>query len=157
MTLKAYLPEYNPLNLTGTVGGSISATQFSGYVNELFYHVNTAPTGSDSGSYQYRKIFIKNEDTSIYYGTKAWLASVEHADQITIQLASGLDTTTAATIAPVNVTGEWLSPSSYSDGILLGDLTVNSSTGLWIRQYLSGISEEDPYATFRLRVGGYKA
>lgn len=157
MSLTAYLPEYNPRNLTGTVGGAISSTQFSGYVNELFYHVSAAPSGSESGSYQYRKLYIKNTDSDIYYGTKVWLSSVEHVDQISLYLASGLDTTTAATVAPSGLTGSWLSPSNYSDGIAMGDLRVGGYTGVWIRQYLSGISEEDPYATFRLRVGGYKA
>lgn len=155
MNFLAYLPEYNPSNLTGTVGGSISATQFSGYVNELFYHVSTPPSGAESGFFQYRKLYLKNVSSSNFLDCRVWLDSVEHPEQIKIQLASGLDTSSTPITAP-NITGTWESPSNYSEGISLGNLTINNYTGIWIRQYLSGISEEDPYATFRLSCGGYQ-
>lgn len=155
MNFTAYLPEYNPSNLTGTVGGTISSTQFSGYVNELFYHVSTPPSGAESGFFQYRKLYIKNVSAFNYIGCRVWVDSVEHPEQIKIQLASGLDTTTNPITAPT-LSGTWESPSNYAEGISLGTLNINNSTGIWIRQELSGISEEDPYATFRLSCGGYK-
>lgn len=154
MTFQVYKPEYNPMNLTGQVGGDIGAEVFSGYIGELFYHVTTPPSGVSTTEYQYRKVHIKNTYTSTSEYTRVWLDAVEHPDQIAICPASGLDDSTSTpTGEPLGVTG-WRSPSNYSEGISLGTMTTNSYTGVWVRQALSGITSPDPYATFRLYVGG---
>jgi hypothetical protein len=154
MTYKLYKSEYNPSNLTGQVGGYISSQELSGYVNELFQSVTSPPSGIDTTAYQYRKVFIKNEYTSTSTNTRVWIDAVEHPEQISLARSTGLgDTHTSSTGESIGISG-WSSPSNYAEGVSIGTLTSNASTGLWIRQALSGISSPDPYATFRIYVGG---
>lgn len=148
-----YHPQSSPQNLTGQVGGAISSVIFSGYLNELFFHVAAPPSGIDP-VYQYRKLFIKNEFLASSTETRIWIDAIDHSDQISIGFTSGSNnlTITNPSTEPTGVT--WSEPTTYADGILIGTLTVSSSTGLWLRQTLSNIVEEDPFATFRLYVGG---
>jgi hypothetical protein len=151
---KFYLPQFNPDNLTGQVGGVTSAVPVSGYLGELFVHVSAPPSGTQVGATQYRKVFLKNEFTAQSTITRIWLDAVEHLGQISVALEDSVgDTSTDPVTEPTNVTG-WVSPTNYSEGLEIGTLAANNSTGLWIRQTLSGISIADPYATVRLYGGG---
>ena len=154
MTYTIYKSEYNPSNLTGQVGGSIGSEILSGYINELFQHVASPPSGLSTTSYQYRKVFIKNTYASTSTNTRVWLDAIEHPDQISLSKATGAsDLSTSSTGAPVGAYS-WMSPSNYAEGVSLGTLTSNAHSGVWIRQALSGVSTPDPYATFRLYIGG---
>lgn len=149
-----YKSEYNPSNLTGMVGGNISSAELSGYLGELFYTVSAPPSGTTSTAYQYRKVFIKSTYESNATETKVWLDAVEHSEQISICLCSGLaDYSSTPTGQPPSITG-WTVPTTYANGLSLGTMAPNSYTGVWIRQSLSGIVNADPYATFRFYVGG---
>lgn len=149
-----YHSEYNPRNLTGTVGGGIGSSQLSGYLGELFYHIEVPPSGTDTASNQYRKVFIKNTYPNSSAYTRVWIDAVEHQGQISIAKSSGLsDFSSTPTGTPVGVSG-WTSPTNYAEGINLGTIYSNTYTGIWIKQTLSGICVEDAYATFRLVVGG---
>lgn len=151
---KLYKPEYNPNALTGTVGGNIGSQILSGYVGELFYHVSSPPSGVNDTVYQYRKVFIKNNYSKSSTFTRVWIDSIEHEEQISIATSSSLsDTASSPTGTPAGVSN-WVSPSSFAEGLNLGTIPSNTYTGIWIRQSLSGISNPDPYATFRLYVGG---
>lgn len=149
---KFFMPTYNPTGLDGTVGGAITSTQLSGYIGEILATVSSAPSGATTGAYQYRKIFVKNQYSTTSMETKIWLDAVEHSEQIAIGLASGNDTTSTPLTEPG--IDSWATPTNWSEGLYVGTLTANSSTGIWIRQHLSGISVGDPYATFRVYVGG---
>ena len=149
---KFYLPEYNSAYLTGQIGGDITATLYTGYIGELLATITNAPTGNVSGIYQYRKLFIKNEYSSTTTSTRVWIDSVEHSGQVSIALASGIDYISNSDEAPT-ISG-WSTATNWSDGIEIGTMPSNSYTGIWIREYLSGISQSDPYATFRIGVGG---
>lgn len=148
-----YKPQYNPQNLTGVVGGAITSVAFSGYLNELFYHVAAPPSGA-SGFFQYRKLYIKNEFLTSSTETRVWIDAIDHSEQVYISLSSGInDTISTPSIEPSGII-EWLTPTDYAEGLELGTLNINSYTGIWLKQTLSGIQEEDPFATFRLYVGG---
>jgi hypothetical protein len=148
-----YESSQNPTGLTGTVGGTATTTPLSGYLGEVFTHVTAPPSGTQTG-FQYRKVFVKNEYSADSTLTRVWLDAVEHPDQITLDLeATAGDTSLTPTGEPASVTG-WSAPGNYAEGISLGTLSANTSTGLWIRQALSNITHRDPYATFRLYVGG---
>ena len=154
MTFKIYKPEYNPRDLTGQVGGDIGSEILSGYINELFQHISSPPSGVDTTSYQYRKVFVKNTFTSTATNTRVWVDAVEHVDQISIAQSIALDdSSTSSTGEPAGISG-WTSPSNYAEGKSLGTLTSNAYTGIWIRQALTDVSLPDPYATFRIYVGG---
>lgn len=151
-----YQPENNPSNLTGQVGGDISPNLVSGYLNELFYHID-APVYGTTGSYQYRKVFVKNTYTSTSTYTRVWIEAIEHEDQIYLANCTGLVDSTPTPITPPSGVSGWISPSNYTEGLYIGTLTPNSYTGFWMQQYLSGVNAPDPYATFRLRIGGIVA
>lgn len=152
-----YHPQSNPRNLTGQVGGAISSTLFSGYLNELFYHIAAPPSGLDP-TYQYRKLFVKNEFLASSTDTRVWIDAIDHVDQISISFITGSNNATIATPStePAGVV-EWVSPTTYADGLEIGTLNINASTGIWLRETLSNIVEEDPFASFRLYVGGIVA
>jgi len=148
-----YKSTYNPIGLTGIVGGAITSTTLSGYLNELFAHVTSPPSGTVP-TYQYRKIYITNdfETTSTY--TRVWLEDQDHVGQIYLALdSSDSSTTTSPTGAPAGISG-WDNPSNYVEGLELGTLAAGSHTGIWLKQELSNIIEEDPFATCSICVGG---
>lgn len=148
-----YKSTYNPVGLSGTVGGAISSVPLSGYLNELFAHVDAPPSGIEP-VYQYRKIHIVNEFVTTSTYTKVWLDEVDHTDQLSIALEpSGSSQSSSPTTAPSGIS-TWYSPSNYVEGISIGTLVSSAHTGLWIRQTLTGIVEEDPFATCRICVGG---
>ena len=155
MAYAFYLPENNPTNLTGLVGGDISlASPLSGYLGELFAHVDAPPSGHTSGFMQWRKVYVRNEYTVESTETRIWLESAEHSGQVHFAVETGLGSTSASpTGSPTGISG-WNNPEDYNSAWTLGTIAVNSYSGIWVRQTLSGIIESDPYATFRLRVGG---
>lgn len=154
MTYRVYKSEYNPSNLTGQVGGDISSQILSGYINELFQHVSSPPSGISTTAYQYRKVFIKNTYSNVSTNTRVWFDAVEHETQIALANSTGMtDIGSSSTGQPIGISG-WTSPSNYAEGVSIGTLSPNAYTGVWIRQALSGVSSPDPYATFRLYIGG---
>lgn len=150
---KIYKSLYNPSNLTGQVGGNISSSELSGYLGELFYHVSAPPSGLDDVFNQYRKVFFKNTYDRTATEVRVWIDAAEHLDQLSIANSTGLSDTLITATGTSELTG-WRSPTTYTDGVILGTLPVNAYTGVWIRQSLSGISSPDPYSTFRIYVGG---
>lgn len=149
---KLYIPEHNPNNVTGQVGGAISETLVSGYVDEVFPHVAAPPSGQTDPFIQYRKVFIKNEYESDSSNTRIWVEGAEHLDQIEVGLGTSSDVIVNGTTAPS--VSLWRSPTSYSNGLEIGALSKNSSVGVWLKQSLSGVINPDPYVSFRLYVGG---
>lgn len=148
-----FKPEYNPNNLTGQIGGNISPTVLSGYLGELFVHDDAPPSGTDLNTYQYRKVFIKNSYGSTSLSTRVWVDALEHNEQIALATGGALANTTTGAVEPAGVTN-WSYASNYIEGLNLGTIANNGYTGIWIRQELTNITTPDPYATFRLVVGG---
>lgn len=143
----------NPTGLTSTIGGTISTSLVQGTLGELFSYVNAPPSGTDLSQNQYRKIHIKNSSAVTLTGVRLWLDAIEHTDQVHmgLEVTGGQDTTNATT-APGSVS--FSQPVTYNTGIFLGTFVAGYHTGVWLRQTLSGIHEPDPYATFRVNVGG---
>lgn len=149
-----YKSSLNPTNTTGEVGGNITSTALSGYLGELFPRVD-APPSEATGSYnQYRKIFVKNEYSTASDYTRIWLDAEQHRGQISLAFQSGESYSVAnGTTEPTGITA-WTNGRNYSEGLEVGTLAANSSTGVWIRQTLSSITEEDPFASVRIYIGG---
>lgn len=154
MTFEFYHTTANPTGLAGTVGGGMTGSLVQGNLNELFSYVEAPPSGSSDIAFQYRKVHIKNAGLVSLTGVKLWLDAVEHTDQIHI----GLENTSGQTVfaptgsAPAGVT--FSQPANYTGGVDASTFIPGYSTGVWIRQGLSGIHEPDPYASARLNVGG---
>jgi|TARA_R110000824_G_scaffold48294_1_gene136520 hypothetical protein len=148
-----YHTSNNPTGLTTTVGGTISTNFLAGNLNELFTYVDAPPSGTDLSTTQYRKIHIKNPSSTTLTGVRMWLDSIEHDDQIAIgiEVTGGQDAPNANTL-PTSVI--FSQPTTYNTGVSLGTLAASFHTGIWLRQTLSGIHEPDPYASFRVNIGG---
>ena len=146
----------NPTGLAGTVGGAITTTGYVGSLGELFVHVDAPPSGTVNPVFQYRKVHLKNISSSVVTGIYVWLDGVEHTGQIHLGIERATNQTisapTGSAQAPAGVS--FSNPFNYSGGTFLGTLTGQESTGIWLRQTLSGIHSPDPYATFILSCGG---
>lgn len=151
---KFYHAQYNPSTLSGTVGGQISSNLLSGYIGELFAHVEAPPYETSVSSYQYRKVFIKNEFDSTSTHTRVWIDSLEHEGQISLALDPTTGSSAPSPLSEPSVVSGWQSPENFSNGLDLGTLPKNTYKSIWIKQSLSGIYTPDPYATFRIYVGG---
>jgi len=151
-----YHTSANPTGLSGSVGGAISSTGIVGTLGELFAYVDSPPSGTTDPVFQYRKVHIKNISANVITGIYTWLDGVEHTGQIDIGVERETDQSitapTGSAQAPTNVT--FSDPYNFSGGTFIGTLTGSESTGIWIRQTLSGIHSPDPYATFILNFGG---
>ena len=156
MAFKFFHSVNNPTGLNATVGGAVDvAASFSGYVNELFAHIVAPLSGISTGSYQYRQLFIRNDNAKVSTNTRLWLDSVEHTGQISIALSQGpTQSISNATGDPPGAIPLWYHPIDYSTGLEIGTMATGDASGVWIRQILSGVVQEDPYATFRIHVGG---
>ena len=152
---KFYKSEYCPSDLTGQVGGNITQYELSGYLGETFAYTVAPPEEYSGAYYQYRKVFVKNTYSSTSTNTRLWLDAEQHPGQIAIAIATGQlsNSITGSSNAPQGVSS-WASPQNYSQGILVGTMTSNSSTGVWLRQKLQNITEPDPYSSLRIYVGG---
>lgn len=149
-----YKSQLNPSNVTGEVGGNISSYVLSGYLNELFPRVDAPPVESTGEYIQYRKIFIKNEYESSSTNTRIWLDAEQHRGQISIASISGASYSITNGLTEPTGISSWTNGRNYAEGLNLGTLSANSSTGVWIRQVLSNITEEDPFASVRIYIGG---
>jgi hypothetical protein len=148
-----YKSTSNPVGLSGTVGGAITTYRLSGYLGELFAPV-TAPPEGISGAFQYRKLHVKNEFSTTSTYTRVWIDQADHVDQISLAIENVSESSSTSPLTAPTGLSVWYSPTNYVDGLEIGTLTANAATGLWLRQELSGVLEEDPFATFRVCVGG---
>jgi hypothetical protein len=154
MSLYFYKPT-NPAqnSLTGHVGSGISTGRFVGTINEIFAHVPAPPSGTDNVFYQYRKVYIKNTYLTTVAGVGAWIEAGEHPEQLDV----GLETTanqfiTSPTGAPTSI--NWIHATGYRSALQIGSLAPSASSGIWIRQTLSGIEQPDGYVAAILYSAG---
>ena len=148
---------HNPTGLASAVGGDITGALLQGNLNELFAYISAPPSGSSAGIEQYRKIHVKNISSFTLTGVRLWLDAVEHSGQIDIGIEELNATQTisdATGAAPTSVL--FGRPIDFNSGTGIGTSSFppNHSTGVWIRQTLTGVDEPDPYASLRLTVGG---
>jgi len=151
---KFFQAQYNPQDLTGTVGGSISTLELSGYLGELFTYTVAPPEEYTGAYYQYRKIFVMNDYESSSSNTRLWLDAQQHPDQISIAVQTGGTPTVANASTEPNGITTWAQPSNFSEGVEIGTMTSSSYTGVWLRQKLSEVTEADPYSSLRIYIGG---
>lgn len=150
-----YKTTYNPTGYTtGVVGGPITSVLVSGYIGELFPTREAPPEGYGNVYTQYRKIHVKNEYQSTSTNTTVWLSSVEHPDQIAIALEYTGNSTINSGVAAPQYIDTWYSPTTYAEGVLIGTLSPNASTGVWIKQTLTGTAKADNFASFSIKIGG---
>lgn len=151
--LNFYKPLYNPTGLTGLCGSSITTGTFNGVINEIFCHVSAPPSGSTNTFYQYRKVYVKNNFLTPITTVGIYVDAIEHPEQIHLGVETGANQMCSSpTGAPTGVT--FSSYTGYQTSLQIGALAAATYTGIWIRQTLSGITQSDPYATFRLYAAG---
>ena len=153
MSFKFFGCTYNPTGLTGTVGGSISSVELSGYLGELFYHQRAYSSDTTGTVIQYRKFYVKNTYSTTSDDTRLWFDAQHVSGQMAVALETGSPLTGNVLDGPSGLSG-WSAPTSYSGGFRLGDIATNGYTGIWMRQTLTQIDESVPYVSLRVYVGG---
>jgi len=89
-----------------------------------------------AGDTEYRKIFVRNENTDLWSAVKAWISSFTPAtnDEISIKLG------TADGVQSVEgVAAGYVSPDSkvHADVLSVGDLAENASKAIWIKRIVA--------------------
>jgi hypothetical protein len=164
-----YEAEFNPTGLSGTVGGGISTTELQPRLGSFFADM-TIPEVTTL--YQFRKFYIKQTEPGTYQDIKVGLVNVEHSDQVTFFLDTGVsgyyDTAINALSYPTGtfITGDGLtnahfsgnySSSIYYTGSVGGETTVSGEYfPVWIRQEIDSTETADSLASFAIQVIGTK-
>jgi len=119
----------------------------SGVEENIFDDVSEAERVS--GDTEYRKIFVKNENTDTWGAVKAWIESFTPAtnDEISIKLG-----TNAGIQSVEGVAAGYVSPDSKSHGDVLniGDLDQNEYQAVWIKRVVSAAGDGYTDNTFTL-------
>lgn len=164
-----YEPQYQPTGLTGLVGGAISSELLDPRLGSFIADM-TVP--DITTLYQFRKLYVKQIEAGTYQDVKVSLANVEHSDQISFFIDSGLsgnyDTATnalaypsgvdlvAGTLSGENFSGNYNTPIYYT-GSVGGATTVSGEYfPVWIRQEIDKNEGNDSLASFIVQVSATK-
>ena len=112
------------------LGGEI----VSGQAQNIFDDVSEAQR--TAGATEYRKIFIRNENTDTWLAVKAWIAQFTPAPNDEISIKPGTD---AGVQSVEGVAAGYVSPSSkvHADALAIGDLAQNEYQAIWIRRVVT--------------------
>ena len=131
MSFRFYKSEFNPTGVTGLVGGSITSTELSGYLGELFAYQYANPVEVTGSVVQYRKVFVKNTYGTVSYDTRLWFDAEHVSGQMEVGLQTGGPGTGEVNVAPSGISG-WAHPENYTGGFKLGTLNNGSSATIWL-------------------------
>ena len=124
----------------GSHGGDIDLANeiTSGADQNIFDDVSNAERVA--GDTEYRKIFVKNENTDTWAAVKLWIESFTPAtnDEVSIKLG-----TNAGVQSVEGVAAGYVSPDSKSHGDVLniGDLAQNAYKAIWIKRIVSAAGD----------------
>lgn len=108
----------------------------------------------NTGSYCYRKVFIRNEGDTLYQ-PRIYLSDEEYVGNVAIalEIVSG-DYAHDSFRIPLSISiDSFVAPHNYSDGLSVSTLSSGDSVGLWIRVDAEGYTE-DPYVGFNIKIEG---
>jgi len=119
----------------------------SGVDENIFDDVSEAERVS--GDTEYRKIFVKNENTDIWAAVKAWIESFTPASNDEIEIKLG---TNAGIQSVEGVAGGYVSPDSktHADVLNIGNLDQNEYQAVWIKRTVSAAGDGYTGNTFTL-------
>lgn len=116
---------------TNSDGGTISDVEVrNNQLNNLFPDVTQDE--ARNGATTYRKVFIKNYGlAATWEDVRVFLGSIDDytADSYAVGLGTADDTDGSAIV--------YSSPTTRNSGVLIGDLAVGQSQGVWIRRIVS--------------------
>jgi len=110
----------------------------SGVEENIFDDVSEAERVS--GDTEYRKIFVKNENTDTWGAVKAWIESFTPATNDEISIALG---TNAGTQSSEGTGLSYKSPDSktHEDVLNIGDLAQNEYQAVWIKRVVDAAGD----------------
>jgi len=132
-----------------THGGDIDTESeiTSGVGENIFDDVSEAERVA--GDTEYRKIYVRNENTDTWAAVKAWIESFTPAENDEIEIKMG---TNAGVQSVEGVAEGYVSPDSkvHANVLSIGDLVQNDYQAVWIKRTVS--AEGDGYTenTFTL-------
>lgn len=142
-----------------SLGGAKSTTQWAGAVkNDLFDNVSSAE--SASGDTEYRAIYVQNDNgTDTLLDARVFISSntTSSDDTLAIAMADEAINATIETIAnegTAPVGPSFSSPTDYSGGLKIGDLTAGQYRGLWVRRVVSAAAGPITDNTATLKIQG---
>ena len=164
-----YEPQYNPTGLVGIVGGQMTTTLLQ---PKLGYFIADMPIPDATTEYQFRKFYVKQTEDGTFQDVKVSLINVEHSDQITFFVDSGVsgdhDSATnpmSTTVYPTGTYGSLISSNFsgnsstpiYYTGSIGGATTVSGEFfPVWIRQEIDSSDTDDKLASFIVQVSATK-
>ena len=146
----------------GSLGGAITENEVpSSGTNIIFDNVDASE--AESGDVEYRCIYIKNTHPSdTLYDARVFIAqdTVSEDDEIDIGLDSAGKNGTATSIAdestaPSGVT--FSHPTTYDDGLQLGDLGPGEYYAIWIRRTVNAGASALANNNYMIKVQGQTA
>lgn len=146
-----YEPTNNPVDLIGSVGGTIGDTILSDKVGSLFARRDTSAIGELS---QYRKVYIKQVKDGTFSNLAIHLLNVERTGQLSfsLELNSG-DTSDHPTSLPSGYTISNF--SGHADQAqTIGASTSGEFHAMWIRQLIPDSGGTDDLASFIIQIKG---
>ena len=132
-----------------THGGDIDTGNeiTSGVDQNIFDDVSDAERVA--GDTEYRKIYIRNENTATWNAVKGWISqfTASSDDEITVKLG-----TNAGVQSIEGVAAGYVSPSSKSHGDVLsiGNLVQNAYQSIWIKRIVDATSSGYSENNFKL-------
>lgn len=144
---------YHPLVVEEgpTHGGDIDITNeiTSGVTENIFDNVTNSQR--INGQVSYRKIFVRNENTSVMPSVIGWLSANSPAANVNYAIALG---TNSGTQTSEGTSLTYYSPSTKDDAhaLNIGDMAVDGYQAIWIRETVSSAGDGYVDNTFTLAV-----
>ena len=147
-----YHAQYNPTGLSGLVGGTRSNTEINPKLGELF--CNTA-SYEDTAVTQYRKLFVKQEETATIQNLYLDINEVEYTGQIAFAYTRISGNTAASPVdMPSGMSGDNFSGNSATPLFLTGTSVASNQYEIWLRLTVPSGAGSDNMASFNLRAKG---
>lgn len=149
--LQSNIKFYHPLvdEEGATHGGDIDITnEITSGVDENIFD-NVTNTERINGDVSYRKVFVRNENTSILPAVIGWLSANSPASNVAYAIALG---TNGGTVTSEATSLTYYNPPTkdHVDALAIGDLAVDGYQAIWIRQTVTAAGNGYVDNTFTL-------
>ncbi len=149
--LESNIKYYHPLvdEEGATHGGDIDITnEITDGVDENIFD-NITNSERVNGAISYRKVFMRNENSSVLPSVVGWLSANSPAANCTYAIAIG---TNAGTVTSEATSLSYYTPSTKDDvdALQLGDVGVDGYVAIWIRETISAAGDGYVDNTFTL-------
>lgn len=135
-------------------GGAIGEV-YNGYLDELLSYENVSWDSQFGYNPQYRKLYFKNVSTKTQYDTRVFFSDLEHTGQLAMCTGGYDQTGTCGPSLPTNLNLTFITPTGYTSGVQLGNISANDYESIWIQQTLT--TGEDSFASAKIVIQSHQA